>query len=281
MYCSGDFHGGNVVRPYPDKAGQPVIQVGLNNVQSALDWVKQQIGSGYLARTFSNLVVMGCSAGSVGTQLWGSEILSQFQWKQAAVVPDSFAGLLPGDSFGQMLYDYGYCASGFLSSSLTTKCINKQLTFDDINLEFIGKNPQVPYAFIESKVDSVQVSFYISVADMTNNSTPIPMNPTEFYTELNTLFGAYNLNRKNFITYLIDGELHCFTDQDRYFTTNTKGITDYGLTTKSPMLYEWVNSLPLNDGQSIDSQCDSPSSSIPSDNLYCSANVVPKSFVES
>jgi hypothetical protein len=119
LYCSGDVHGGNVVRDYNDAAGQPVVQSGLKNVQSALDWVKGQVKAGNLAGTFSNFVVMGCSAGSLGAQLWGSELLSQLSWKQAAVVPDSYAGtqIL---SFSPVLLTF---LSYPLSSFLTCLCL--------------------------------------------------------------------------------------------------------------------------------------------------------------
>ncbi|RYY82395.1 hypothetical protein EON63_13415 [archaeon] len=52
--------------PYPYISLQPVVQKGLANAQSALDWVKRQVASGVLASSFADLVVMGCSAGSIG-----------------------------------------------------------------------------------------------------------------------------------------------------------------------------------------------------------------------
>jgi hypothetical protein len=61
LYCSGHVHGGNVVREYDDAAGQPVVQAGSGNVQSALEWVKGQVRAGGLAGTFTNPVVMGRS----------------------------------------------------------------------------------------------------------------------------------------------------------------------------------------------------------------------------
>jgi hypothetical protein len=80
LYCSGDVHGGDTVRPYKDSAGVPVTQKGLANAQSALDWVVKEQQGGGLASAFSEIVVMGCSAGSVGAQLWGQELLNRLVW---------------------------------------------------------------------------------------------------------------------------------------------------------------------------------------------------------
>jgi hypothetical protein len=100
LYCSGDVFGGNVTRSYNDRAGQPVIQSGIQNAQATLDWIVKQQANGGLAATLSDVVVMGCSAGSIGAQLWGPIILKTLPWKQAAIIPDSYAGVFPPDSQG-------------------------------------------------------------------------------------------------------------------------------------------------------------------------------------
>lgn len=280
MYCSGDVHGGNTIREYTDTAGQPIVQVGLKNTQSAVDWVKEQVSNGFLAAKFKNLVIMGCSAGSLGAQLWGQELLTQFKWEHAAVVPDSYAGVFPEGSLGQLIYGYGFCSSGFLSPTLEKKCNNQELTLEEIDLEFMANNPLVPYNFLQSKTDAVQISFYISVAQ-TTNSTEKTITPTQFYNDVNDLFGAYNAARKNFVTYLVDGDHHCFTPYDLYFQADTKSATDNGATTSTQLMYDWVNQLPLVNGESIDTRCDGTLQlKGPVDNTYCSSKVVPKEFTE-
>ena len=74
LYCSGDIHGGDVTRDYDDTNGEPVTQTGLANAQAALDWVANQQHNGNLTAELSALVVMGCSAGSIGAQLWGRQV---------------------------------------------------------------------------------------------------------------------------------------------------------------------------------------------------------------
>jgi hypothetical protein len=74
--------GGNTVRPYDDSNGVPVEQKGIANAQATLDWVKQQQATGKLAANLADLVVMGCSAGSIGAQLWSNQIVSGLKWSK-------------------------------------------------------------------------------------------------------------------------------------------------------------------------------------------------------
>ena len=74
--------GGNTVRDYDDSNGEPVQQKGLANGQAVLDWVKEQQEIGTLEADLTDLVVMGCSAGSIGAQLWSNQITSTLKWKK-------------------------------------------------------------------------------------------------------------------------------------------------------------------------------------------------------
>lgn len=282
-YCSGDVFGGNVVRPYNDKEGVPVQQSGLANVQSALDWVAKQQAGGALKSTLSDLVVMGCSAGSVGAQLWGQQVLQALKWSRAAVVPDSYAGVFPEGTMGPLIYAYGFCSSGFLSDALQKKCDAQTLTLQDMDLEFARASPAVPYSFVQSKVDIVQQSFYIAIG-VSMNATQKSTNPTQFYNDVNSVFSLYNAQLPNFVTYLVDGDHHCFTNQALYYTADAQGPDDSGLTTKLPMLSAWVNPLPLADGQAASTVCEGTVQTdgrlSRDDNTYCSSAVTPKTFVE-
>lgn len=282
-YCSGDVFGGNVVRPYNDKDGQPIVQSGLANVQSALDWVVAQQASAALKPVLSELVIMGCSAGSVGAQLWGKEVLASVKWERAAVVPDSYAGIFPEGTTGPLVYGYGFCTAGFLSPSAQAKCEAQQLTMQDIGLDLFAATPSVPYALIQSKVDIVQQSFFVAIG-VTANATQKAITPSEFYADVNAAFGAYNAQLKNFVTYLVDGDHHCFTNQALYFTADARGPSDAGASNAGPMMSDWVNPLPLSSGQAASTVCEGDLQQAPragrDDNTYCSAAVSPKTFVE-
>ena len=93
-----------------------------------------------------------------------------------------------------------------------------------------------PRRNVQSKVDDVQISFYIAIGLTSGVSAEIT--PEEFYEKVNVIFGAYN-KEKNFLTYLVDGPKHCFTPYDIYFSTDAKGSEDGGQTNEQQMMYPW------------------------------------------
>ena len=109
LYCSGDVHAGNSTRDYTDSNGGSVVQVGATNTLAVLDWVARQ-GLPEL----DQLIVAGCSAGSVGAQVLADWVLNHIPAKAAAVVPDSFTGLFPPTSQGPLIKDFGLCDSVLL-----------------------------------------------------------------------------------------------------------------------------------------------------------------------
>lgn len=188
MYCSGDIWGGNVTRDYDDSTGVPVKQKGLANGQAVLDWTLEQQARGYLAPTLSSVVVMGCSAGSIGAQLWSNQLVTHLSADRVAIIPDSYAGLFPDNTQGPLVYEYGFCSSGFiLTDELLAKCNAQQMTLQDLNAEFFAADGAVPYAFIQSKTDNIQISFYESVA-RSFGIIPAKISPEDFYTGVNNIF---------------------------------------------------------------------------------------------
>lgn len=255
LYCSGDVHGGNTVRPYNDANGVPVTQKGLANAQSVLDYVQNQVAKGQLASKFSEIVIMGCSAGSIGTQLWAKKILQTLNYEKAAVVPDSYAGVFPDGSMGPLVYSFGFCTSGFLNEANQKKCENQQLELMDINDEYMAELPNISWGFIQSKTDVVQQLFYLAVG-LSVRSPEAVITPSEFYNKINEIFGRYTANAENFLTYLVDGDQHCFSPSSIYFTADPISKSDDGKKTDSPLMHDWVAQFPLNSGESADTICD-------------------------
>ena len=289
IYCSGDIWAGNKTQDY-SKNGQPVTQVGYLNAKATVDWVTKQQASGSLSSVLSNLVIMGCSAGSIGAQLWANTVLEKLQYKTAAVVPDSYAGIFPDGSEGPLIYSFGACSTPLIASDLKSSCNAQSLTMRSIAEENIKKVPNIPYAYIQSKVDEVQMSFYVSVGITTNTSAVLT--PSSFYAKTNELFGTYNALDKNFITFLVNGPHHCYTNQEIYYTADGLGYENNGKG-GAGMLSDWLNQLPLVSGSSISTQCTGEvaknvvlqkSSEIidltTNECTYCSASLVPKTFSE-
>jgi hypothetical protein len=145
----------------------------------------------------------------------------QLQWSSAAVVPDSYAGVFPEGAIGPLLYKYNFCSAGFVSEALREKCLDKQLTNMDVVSEYLANSPEVPLAYIQvehlsrcsclllslahrthlitlssnacihtssqSKTDTVQMSFYVSLGLTTPNTTAA-ITPAEFYADVNDIF---------------------------------------------------------------------------------------------
>jgi hypothetical protein len=214
LYCSGDVWAGNVVAPYTHD-NLPVVQVGAVNAQFTIDWVSRQVSLGSISATLSSFIGMGCSAGSVGVQLWADVLLSTFGLSahQAAIVPDSYAGVFPPNSIGPLIKDFGVCSNtAILPASLVNQCNAGQLEIRDVMQDHIGKYPQFPFAYVQSKIDAVQQSFYIALGITTLNTSAV-ITPSKFYNGVNSIFSQYN-SLPNFITYLVDGPMHCFTPMD-------------------------------------------------------------------
>ena len=77
------------------------MKIGVANAQSALDWVVQQQLNGGLSSILSNLVVMGCSAGSIGAQLWSDSTLKALKWNKVLIFNTPFSSFF--DSYIRLL----------------------------------------------------------------------------------------------------------------------------------------------------------------------------------
>ena len=82
----------------------------------------------------SSIVVMGASAGAIGAEVWGNEILKAMKWKSAAIVPDSYAGVFPEGTQGPLIESYGMCTASFLTPSQLSSCLAKTLTLQVLPL---------------------------------------------------------------------------------------------------------------------------------------------------
>lgn len=263
LYCSGDVWAGNVTAPYTH-LDKPVVQVGVQNTLSTIAWVQAQIAAGSIGDSansgrFNEFVTMGCSAGSVGAQLWADQLISTFPAKQVAVVPDSYAGVFPPGSVGPLMHSFGVCDTIVMPENLRATCNDGALEIEELVFQFISKYPQYPFAFIQSKIDAVQQSFYVAVGLTTKGSSAI-ITPKRFYEGVNGIFGSYN-TLPNFVTYLVDGPMHCFTPMNIMYDTTNYG--PYGkrdvLSKEKVHLSKWLANFPLSSGNSVTTQCVGPS----------------------
>jgi len=174
-------------------------------------------------------------------------------------------------------------SEGFINAENQAKCEAETLTLQDIDDEFIGATPNVPFAFIQSKTDIVQMSFYAAIGVTTPNSSAY-ITPELFYDDVNAVFEGYN-HHDNFLTYLVDGDQHCFSPMSLFFTADGISAEDDGKTSTQQMMYEWANRFPLSDSASEATVCEgelqaSGSNGAANKQTYCSSEVYPKEYTE-
>jgi hypothetical protein len=216
----------------------------IKNAQATLDWiVRQQQLHGALEPSLKQLVLMGSSAGSIGIQLWSPRILQLLKWQTAVVVPDSYAGVFPPSAQGPLITSFGFCSNGFLSDRLEALCRAGNLTLQVINME-MQQEVNVPYTFIQSKNDIVQMAYYDLIGFTTGTYDMIL--PGFFFAEANKVWELYN-PLPNFAVFIIDGMWHEYANQARFYNATATSATG-GICASGELLYHWVSRLPLTPG---------------------------------
>jgi hypothetical protein len=81
----------------------------------------------------------------------------------------------------------------------------------------------------------------VAVGITSEVDTNSKITPALFYEKVNGVFSEYNLEHRNFLTYLVDGPMHCFTPLDVYYKADAKGPEDDGTTNNYEMMYTWYN----------------------------------------
>ena len=129
-YCSGDAHVGQTDRPEWSKRHN-VTQRGAPNAQSAIRYITSQ--RVLMEQGVGKLAIMGCSAGSLGSQAWADEVLYEMDdigFESSVVIPDSYAGVFPEGSESVTIKDFGACDTILLAEEpeLQEKCRNEQVS---------------------------------------------------------------------------------------------------------------------------------------------------------
>lgn len=174
-------------------------------------------------------------------------------------------------------------SEGFINAENQAKCEAETLTLQDIDDEFIGATPDVPFAFIQSKTDIVQMSFYAAIGVTTANTSAV-ITPELFYEDVNAIFENYNTH-ENFLTYLVDGDQHCFSPLNLFYTADAISAEDNGEKATQEMMYEWANHFPLGSNASEATVCEGEVQTTKgmgavNQQTYCSSEVYPKEFTE-
>lgn len=259
-YCSGDAHAGATKRSWtvPKFPGAKVVQKGYENAASAIDWAKENI------RTVKSLVIMGCSAGSLGAQMWTSKILREFTYESASVVADSYAGVFPQGVQGQQFKSAGVCNTPILPDKLKSRCYSGRITLQEIFLSAMREFPNVAFVSLNGKTDTVQKAFYEAI-HLSFKHYPVPVTDAGFYEKLQRV-ESYYARQHNFLVYDVNAANHCYLNTPYTFTTTCVGAKGQptaanNLLDWSPRrrykapLTKWLRGIPVKAGKSIKSQC--------------------------
>eukprot|EP00124_Ichthyophonus_hoferi_P002739 Ihof_evm3s200 gene=Ihof_evmTU3s200 len=246
-YCTGDVHTGDVSIMYKNLVkGKPpvkVIQSGKNNTLAVLRWMKKNI------HVPEKLVVMGCSAGSVGAHLWGGYISDMYKVNDVrpptTVIADSYAGVFPVNQ--RILFrKYGIGRAQFvqvLPDSMRKKLEMGLIYYCELTSLLHDYYSDVSYIAIQSKADVVQTAFFDALGltlgfehtleadapSCVTNSVPLTtsfLSASGFYNSVVGMYQAYN-ETPNFASFLTNSIFHCYTCYDRFYNTTMMARTGY------------------------------------------------------
>lgn len=256
--CSGDFFLGSTQRRGSD--GSVYNQCGGNNVLSVLNWMAIQVRAGTAFAPIEDLVIVGMSYGSIGAQFWANYIISYLDYPmRSAVVLDSFVGVFPLP-IGKLLAEFGACELPLWSDKYKAECKSAELALYRFVSDQLQTSPNIPFVFIQSSADSVQLSTYNNLAAEHNSNA---IGNDDFATTAFQRFEKYSVY-SNFLLYMINSNVNGYFGSSYLFTANYDGEsalslsaydTDADLWTDS--LNKWLGHLPLMIGESLYSVCGS------------------------
>jgi len=250
-YCSGDTFIGAAVT----EVGK---QFGYVNALATQWWTMDNLNPDK-NKKLQSMVISGDSAGSLGAQYWASSLLEIFTYEQAAVLADSYAGVFPVFKMSPVLKMWKSCDLPLWSPSLQAKCASSTdpITVADVFHEAMISFPCVRFANIQSKEDPVQKEFYCALkgGSMAGAAKCLQTYPAaDLYYQANRFFERYN-QQPNYVTYIVEGKQHTFTENPFFYTASAKGPQTSGV----PMMYEWVGQFATGDtGSGVTTTCSGP-----------------------
>lgn len=266
LYCSGDLHIGDYDWDY-DVLGfdkKRVYQRGATNFRSVITWLQKQVSLGEIGvrNNLDRLVLSGSSAGALGLQVWSGHLLARLpQARLRAVIVDSLAGLFPNDARGlpavsALLKQYGVCKYITTLTKETSRfgpaCVNGTLTVQNIFSGNMKANPTVPFAFLQSKRDEVQLGFFDGI-DLIFGMHSDMLDGTSFSERVEAFLQSYNIKFRNWIVYWIDGDTHQYLTEPWFYKASVLGSSAGKSQLGVPLLHQWVAALPLGAGQNLTS----------------------------
>mmetsp|Transcript_112788 Transcript_112788/g.364119 ORF Transcript_112788/g.364119 Transcript_112788/m.364119 type:complete len:443 (+) Transcript_112788:82-1410(+) len=262
QYCTGDLHSGDVLQPYKDKAKRPVEQRGYHNTRSAVDWALAN-----MAPELESLVLLGQSAGAIGTQVWASKLLREFKYKRASIIADSYAGVFPDGFQGPVFKTLGVCDLDILTAEMKAKCSAKNITISDAYDEAMKEFPNVAFANLQSKYDVEQIGFYQKAALSIGRFGDMQVSKDQFAQKIHDVLKRYSKN-ENYVSFLKPTQQHVYSICNKVFRTsaNVDGAEH--------RLSDWLSQFNAADSRPIRSVCEDSKQ----DTVFCDVSLAQKTF---
>lgn len=241
-YCSGGAH---VANASVQGLLGTYFSYGYNNNEFARTWALNN-----LAPTLKSFVIMGSSAGALGTSIWADFMLSAFSYEKATVIMDSYIGVFPEDTQGPTVKKWDSCNLPIMGRQ-RDECNAGRFNLQDFVDGVIASYPNVAFAHLQCKVDIVQRLFYKSIA-ASYGKLDFYITERTFYQTTNEMLQRYN-RHPNYVTYVVSGWFHTFAQWNFWYTASVAG-QNRDPPSGTMGLAEWVTALVNHDR--VTSHCD-------------------------
>eukprot|EP01134_Creolimax_fragrantissima_P007217 CFRG7217T1 len=248
-YCSGDIFMGSGKQPtftdspYSNNSGT-VDYYGAINTVTVLAWLERQAE----AKPKNKLAVGGCSAGSVGTQLWAEYMNKKFN--ATHFILDSYIGDFTHSASSDLTV-MGMCDTGATllnwESNLIEQCRAGNLSELKTVFEPTLQNMEnAVVAYVGSLDDIVQKAYYVIMAN--NNDSDIQPFLSAYFeisaaftSYLYTTLEEYHKIDSQFSYYLVDSSQHCFLPLQLLYNSTVTTAQDGGNYTMLDFIDDFLN----------------------------------------
>lgn len=206
--CTGDVHWGDIVREYgrEDGSTETIYHRGFINGQAALEWLYANVTRP------ENILVTGCSAGSVGSIVHAPFIIEHYPEAEVSQLGDSLAFVFHRPVNVQVGYNSRANFPPWIGELETLP--TDQLVMSDFYAAVAGYYPQHRFSQFNSRADRVQQYYYSAIGG----------DAEEFSADLSASLEAIRQQSDNFYSYLADGTMHCVTPRPEFYSMTTAGV---------------------------------------------------------